>query len=118
VQRFNRSLQLIADTEFPYAASLLPVLLGVFAPDTEEVWVLVESALCTIPLFEAELTAYARAVRAGATKQIVLVLDRGGWHTPSIIRMASPVARDKLFNDAHRLFIFLEFRCLPQISLA
>jgi transposase len=34
----------------------------------------------SIPLFEAELTAFAHAVGATPTKQIVLVLDRAGWH--------------------------------------
>jgi transposase len=34
-----------------------------------------------IPLFEAELAAFARTVGAGPTKRIVLVLDRAGWHT-------------------------------------
>jgi transposase len=35
----------------------------------------------SIPLFEVELAAFARAVGAGPRKQIVLVLDRAGWHT-------------------------------------
>jgi transposase len=35
----------------------------------------------TIPLFEAELAAFAQQVGAGPRKQIVLVLDRAGWHT-------------------------------------
>ena len=34
-----------------------------------------------IPLFEAELAAFARAAGASPEKQIVLVLDRAGWHT-------------------------------------
>ena len=32
-----------------------------------------------IPLFEAELAAFAQEVGASPTKQIVLVLDRAGW---------------------------------------
>jgi hypothetical protein len=32
-----------------------------------------------IPQFEVELAAFARAVGASPTKQIVLVLDRAGW---------------------------------------
>jgi hypothetical protein len=32
-------------------------------------------------LFSAELAAFAEAVGAGPTKQIVLVLDGAGWHT-------------------------------------
>jgi transposase len=35
----------------------------------------------SIPLFEAELAAFARQVGAAPTKKIVLVLDRAGWHT-------------------------------------
>ena len=35
----------------------------------------------SIPLFEVELEAFARQVGASLTKQIVLVLDRAGWHT-------------------------------------
>lgn len=35
----------------------------------------------SIALFEAELAAFAEAVGAGPKKQIVLVLDRAGWHT-------------------------------------
>ena len=34
-----------------------------------------------IPLFEAELAAFARAAGASPEKQIVLVLDPAGWHT-------------------------------------
>jgi transposase len=35
----------------------------------------------SIPLFAAELAAFARQVGAGPSKQIVLVLDRAGWHS-------------------------------------
>ncbi|HEV8194022.1 MAG TPA: transposase [Ktedonobacterales bacterium] len=35
----------------------------------------------SIPLVEVELAAFARQVGAGPTKQLVLVLDRAGWHT-------------------------------------
>jgi transposase len=35
----------------------------------------------SIALFEAELAAFAKQVRAGPHKKIVLVLDRAGWHT-------------------------------------
>jgi transposase len=34
-----------------------------------------------IPLFEAELADFARAAGASPSNQIVLVLDRAGWHT-------------------------------------
>ncbi|HEV8191471.1 MAG TPA: IS630 family transposase, partial [Ktedonobacterales bacterium] len=35
----------------------------------------------SIPVFEVELAEFARQVGAGPRKQIVLVLDRAGWHT-------------------------------------
>jgi transposase len=35
----------------------------------------------SIPLFEAELAAFARQAGAGPKKKIVLILDRAGWHT-------------------------------------
>lgn len=44
-----------------------------------------------IPLFEAELAAFARAVGAGPRKQIVLVLDRAGWHTSLRLRVPDHV---------------------------
>jgi len=40
----------------------------------------------SIPLFEAELAAFAHAVGASARKQIVLVLDRAGWHSTQRLR--------------------------------
>jgi transposase len=49
-----------------------------------------------IPLFEVELAEFARTVGAGPTKQIVLVLDRAGWH-------ASP----KLHVPEHLHLLFL-----------
>lgn len=45
----------------------------------------------SIPLFEAELAAFARAVGAGPRKQIVLVLDRAGWHTSRQLRVPDHV---------------------------
>jgi transposase len=45
----------------------------------------------TIPLFETELEAFAREVGAGPTKQIVLVLDRAGWHTSTRLRVPDHV---------------------------
>jgi transposase len=45
----------------------------------------------SIPLFEAELEAFARAVGAGPRKQIVLVLDRAGWHTSLRLRVPEHV---------------------------
>jgi transposase len=50
----------------------------------------------SIPLFEAELAAFARAVGASPRKQIVLVLDRAGWHTS--VRLRVP-------EDVHLLFL-------------
>jgi transposase len=35
----------------------------------------------SIPLFQAELASFAIAVGASPSRQIVLVLDRAGWHT-------------------------------------
>lgn len=44
-----------------------------------------------IPLFEAELAAFAEAVGAGPKKQIVLVLDRAGWHTSVKLRVPAHI---------------------------
>ncbi len=41
----------------------------------------------SIPLFEIELAEFARQVGAGPDKQIVLVLDRAGWHTSLRLRV-------------------------------
>src|SRR5260221_4230344 len=43
----------------------------------------------SIALFEVELAAFARQVGAGPDKQIVLVLDRAGWHTSVRLRVPS-----------------------------
>ena len=45
----------------------------------------------SIPLFETELAAFARQVGASPTKQIVLVLDRAGWHTSRKLRVPEHV---------------------------
>jgi transposase len=45
----------------------------------------------SIPLFEVELAAFARAVGAGPGKQIVLVLDRAGWHASPKLRVPEHV---------------------------
>ncbi|HEV2459627.1 MAG TPA: transposase, partial [Ktedonobacterales bacterium] len=45
----------------------------------------------SIPTFEVELAAFARAVGAGPTKQIVLVLDGAGWHTSVRLRVPEHV---------------------------
>jgi transposase len=44
-----------------------------------------------IPLFEAELAAFAHAVGASARKQLVLVLDRAGWHSTQRLRVPDHV---------------------------
>ncbi len=45
----------------------------------------------SIPVFDVELAEFARAVGASPTKQIVLVLDRAGWHTSVHLRVPAPV---------------------------
>jgi hypothetical protein len=45
----------------------------------------------SIALFEVELAAFAEAVGAGPTKQIVLVLDRAGWHTSTRVQVPEHV---------------------------
>jgi transposase len=45
----------------------------------------------SILLFEAELAAFARAAGAGPRKQLVLVLDRAGWHTSVHLRVPEHV---------------------------
>jgi transposase len=45
----------------------------------------------SIPLFEVELEAFARTVGAGPRKQIVLVLDRAGWHSSVRLRVPEHV---------------------------
>jgi transposase len=44
-----------------------------------------------ITLFEAELAAFARQAGADAKKQIVLVLDRAGWHSTQRLRVPDHV---------------------------
>ncbi|HEX8982647.1 MAG TPA: transposase [Ktedonobacterales bacterium] len=45
----------------------------------------------SIPVFEVELAAFARQVGASPRKQIVLVLDRAGWHTSVKLRVPDHV---------------------------
>jgi transposase len=45
----------------------------------------------SVPLFEAELAAFARTVGASPTKQIVLVLDRAGWHSTQRLHVPDQV---------------------------
>jgi transposase len=44
-----------------------------------------------LELFAVELEAFAYAVGAGPTKQIVLVLDRAGWHASGKLRVPEHV---------------------------
>ena len=50
----------------------------------------------SISLFEAELAAFARQAGASSSKQIVLVLDRAGWHASQRLRVP---------NHVHLLFL-------------
>jgi transposase len=45
----------------------------------------------SIPVFEVELAEFARQVGASPSKQIVLVLDRAGWHTSVHLRVPEHV---------------------------
>ena len=45
----------------------------------------------SIPLFEVELTEFARQVGASSRKQIVLVSDRAGWHASLKLRVPEHV---------------------------
>jgi Winged helix-turn helix len=45
----------------------------------------------SIPLFAVELEAFARAAGAGPKKQIVLLLDRAGWHASVRLRVPDHV---------------------------
>ena len=45
----------------------------------------------SIDVFEAELAAFAQQAGAGLHKQIVLVLDRAGWHTSVKLRVPDHV---------------------------
>ena len=45
----------------------------------------------SIPLFEVELAEFAREAGASPSKQIVLVLDRAGWHTSLRLRVPDHV---------------------------
>src|SRR6185437_487890 len=53
----------------------------------------------SIALFEVELAAFAQQVGASPTKQIVLVLDRAGWH--SSVRLRVPEHVYLLFLPAY-----------------
>lgn len=45
----------------------------------------------SIPVFEVELTEFARQAGASPTKQIVLALDRAGWRTSVHLRVPDHV---------------------------
>jgi transposase len=45
----------------------------------------------SVPLFEAELAAFAQAVGVSPSKRIVLLLDRAGWHSTQRLRVPDHV---------------------------
>jgi hypothetical protein len=45
----------------------------------------------SVPLFDAELAAFAIAGEASPRKQIVLILDRAGWHSAQRLRVPDHV---------------------------
>jgi hypothetical protein len=53
----------------------------------------------SIALFETELEAFATKVGAGPNKEIVLVLDRAGWHAS--LRLRVPEHVHLLFLPPH-----------------
>ncbi len=55
----------------------------------------------SIALFEVELAAFAQAVGVSPTKQIILVLDRAGWHTSLRLRVPEHVHVHVLFLPAY-----------------
>jgi hypothetical protein len=83
-QRPQRS---IAPVEHRYAWRYL---VGFVHPASgRTVWHLATTV--NIELFSVELEAFAQEVSAGPTKQIVLVLDRAGWHDSPKVRMPEHV---------------------------
>jgi transposase len=52
--------------------------------------------MVNIPVFEAGLAVFAQEIGAGPRKQIVLVLDRAGWHASVNLRVP---------EHAHLLFL-------------
>jgi transposase len=61
-------------------------LVGFVHPSSGRTVFHLATSVC-IALFEAELAAFAQAVGASARKQIVLVLDRAGWHSTPRLRV-------------------------------
>jgi DDE superfamily endonuclease len=55
----------------------------------------------SIPVFEIELAEFARQAGASPTKQIVLILNRAGWHTS--VRLRVPAHVYLLFLPAYSL---------------
>jgi hypothetical protein len=53
----------------------------------------------SIPLFEVELAAFAHQVSASPNKQVVLVLDRAGWHAS--VHLCVPEHLHLLFLPAY-----------------
>ena len=65
-------------------------LVGFVHPASGRTWWHLATSV-SIPLFEVELAAFARAAGASPTKQIVLVLDRAGWHASPKLRVPEHV---------------------------
>jgi hypothetical protein len=71
-----------ADVPFflhPDSASTI-ILVGFVHPDSGRTLFHLATSV-RIPLIKVELTVFARQAGAVPTKQVVLVLDRAGWHT-------------------------------------
>ena len=59
---------------------------GFVQPETgQTAWLLLPRV--NQPLFELALDHFARAVGAGPSKQVILVLDQAGWHTAKALRV-------------------------------
>src|SRR5262249_43125334 len=75
----------------PGAASLRVALSHRLVPPPPGRTVFHLATTVSIPLFEVELAAFARQVGASPTKQIILVLDRAGWHKSLRLRVPDHV---------------------------
>ena len=66
-------------------------LVGFVHPASAGRTVFHRASTVNIDLFSLELEAFARAVGAGPTKQLVLVLDGAGWHDSPQVRVPDHV---------------------------
>jgi hypothetical protein len=71
----------------PGAAPRRVVLSRRFVPPASGRTVFHLASAVNLPLCAAELEAFAQAVGAGPKQQLVLVLDRAGWHTSTPLRV-------------------------------